>query len=184
MSGWDLVGALPLTPDEVAELVADGDTRWIGRGAYDLIDAAPNATRSGAGLPRAPMLYGSLSAQLDDPNSFASRLRRLLSVRDAYVIAASQQIEIPDTAAPGLLVMVHELPNQAGTQVTALNFSLEPIDEVVTLAISHSGSVLDMIAETVRGNMDGNELHLSLDPLEGQSLRINRLGPLTGRGGI
>uniref|UniRef100_UPI003FD7CB34 maltose alpha-D-glucosyltransferase n=1 Tax=Pseudomonas sp. TaxID=306 RepID=UPI003FD7CB34 len=33
LSGWDLVGALPLAADEVAHLMADGDTRWIHRGA-------------------------------------------------------------------------------------------------------------------------------------------------------
>jgi len=38
LSGWDLVGALPLPPDQVAHLSTDGDTRWINRGSYDLLD--------------------------------------------------------------------------------------------------------------------------------------------------
>src|SRR5262249_18002502 len=33
LSGWDLVGALTLPPDSVKTLLADGDTRWINRGA-------------------------------------------------------------------------------------------------------------------------------------------------------
>jgi hypothetical protein len=49
LSGWDLVGALTLPADSVRERLADGDTRWINRGAYDLIGSNPRATRSSAG---------------------------------------------------------------------------------------------------------------------------------------
>ena len=34
LSGWDLCGALTLDPAMLGDLVADGDTRWIHRGAY------------------------------------------------------------------------------------------------------------------------------------------------------
>ena len=46
LSGWDLVGALPLAADDVAHLMADGDTRWVHRGAYDLVDLNPEAELS------------------------------------------------------------------------------------------------------------------------------------------
>src|SRR5690606_26644953 len=68
ISGWDLVGALPLDPTQVAHLMGDGDTRWIHRGAYDLINRNPGADCSAAGLPRARALYGPVDAQLKDPN--------------------------------------------------------------------------------------------------------------------
>ena len=35
LSGWDLVGAVPLARDQVTSLIATGDTRWIERGAID-----------------------------------------------------------------------------------------------------------------------------------------------------
>ena len=44
LSGWDLVGALTLDPRQVADLTRDGDTRWIHRCAYDLMDYRPEAT--------------------------------------------------------------------------------------------------------------------------------------------
>lgn len=173
LSGWDLVGALPLKPEQVAERMGDNDTRWLNRGAYDLTDAAPLATHSADGLPKARALYGSITEQLQDPGSFASQLKRLLAVREAYGIAASRQLAIPDVTAPGLLVMVHELPDGRGIQVTALNFSAEPVLEVVPLPGVPLGPVVDMIAETVEGDLgeDGN-LTISLDPYEGLSLRI------------
>lgn len=173
LSGWDLVGALPLDPEEVAHLMGDGDTRWIERGAYDLIDADPNARASADGMPRARSLYGSLCDQLEDPESFASRLKRLLAVREAYGIAAARQIAIPDVTSPGLLLMVHELPDGRGTQVTALNFSKDPIEETVELANVRPGPVVDMIGETIEGDLgEDGRLHISLEPYEGLSLRI------------
>ena len=91
VSGWDLVGALPLPAEAVAERMVDGDTRWIQRGAYDLADVAPDTPVSAEGVPRAVALYGSLTQQLADPASFASRLKHMFSVRQAYGIAASRQ---------------------------------------------------------------------------------------------
>ncbi len=173
LSGWDLVGALPLEPEQVAHLMEDGDTRWIARGAYDLTDAVPEATHSAGGLPRAEALYGPITAQLEDPDSFASQLKRLLAVRDAYDIAASEQLDIPDVESPGLLVMVHELPDRRGRQVTALNFGREPVDETVHLDIPRSGPVFDMLAATVEGEVgEDGLLRLQLDPLQGRALRI------------
>ncbi len=128
LSGWDLVGALPLAHERVAHLIADGDTRWINRGAYDLMDVNATASASGAGLPKARALYGSLPAQLEQPNSFVNQLKALLKVRQAYRIYAARQIDVPDVQSPGLLVMVHELPDGLGTQITALNFGATSVD--------------------------------------------------------
>jgi trehalose synthase len=173
LSGWDLVGALPLDPSEVAHLMGDGDTRWIERGGYDLIGADPDASVSSGGMPKARSLYGSIAEQLERPDSFASQLKHLLAVRDAYGIAMSRQLTIPDVTAPGLLVMVHELPDDRGIQVTALNFSAEHIDEVIVLADVQPGPVVDMIAETLEGDLsEAGELRIALEPYEGVSLRI------------
>ncbi len=173
LSGWDLVGALPLPSTAVEALMADGDTRWIERGAYDLVNLNPNASASQAGLPKAATLYGPIDEQLQRPDSFASQLQRLLAVRQSYGIYASQQTMIPDVASPGLLVMVHELPDGRGTQVTALNFGPTPIEETVVLPKIQPGPVVDMINETVEGDLsESGELTIRLEGYEGLSLRI------------
>lgn len=115
LSGWDLVGALPLAAEEVEHLMQDGDTRWIHRGAYDLVDLNPDAQLSSGHMPRSNSLYGSLNTQLQDPESFASQLQKILAVRRAYDIAASRQILVPEVENSALLVMVHELPAGKGT---------------------------------------------------------------------
>ncbi|MGI4857095.1 MAG: maltose alpha-D-glucosyltransferase [Janthinobacterium lividum] len=173
LSGWDLVGALPLPAETVEGMMGDGDTRWIQRGAYDLAGRNPAATHSSEGLPKAICLYGDLPSQLEQPDSFASKLKRLLAVRQAYGIASSRQLPIPDVIAPGLLIMVHELPAGRGTQITALNFGATPIQEAIHLPDVSPGPVIDMIHETDEGDLtDSGELIINLDAYEGLCLRV------------
>ncbi|WP_426139426.1 maltose alpha-D-glucosyltransferase [Pseudomonas sp. DWP3-1-2] len=173
LSGWDLVGALTLPAEQVQHLMQDGDTRWIHRGAYDLVDLDPEAEFSAGNMPRPKTLYGSLIDQLKRPDSFASQLKKILAVRRAYDIAASKQILIPDVLHPGLLIMVHELPAGKGTQITALNFSSEPVVETLHLADVAPGPVVDIINERVEGDLtEQGEFTITLDPYEGLALRV------------
>jgi trehalose synthase len=176
LSGWDLVGALPLPAEAVAPLLIDGDTRWINRGAYDLIDVNPEATVSPAGLPKTRSLYGPISKQLVQPDSFASRLQRLLAVRQRYRIYESQQLAIPPVQSKGLLVMVHELPDGLGRQVTALNFGADPIEELVAIAGARPGPATDMLTGEYTGEVDAaGRLPIRLDGYEGRSLLLGAL---------
>lgn len=179
LSGWDLVGALTLPAEEVAHLMEDGDTRWIHRGAYDLVGLGPTAEYSAGNMPRPKTLYGNLVDQLQRPDSFASQLKKILAVRRAYDIAASKQILIPDVQHPGLLLMVHELPAGKGTQITALNFSNEPIVETLHLPGIAAGPVVDIINERVEGDLtEDGEFTITLDPYEGLALRVVSASPI------
>lgn len=160
LSGWDLTGMLTVPADEVADLVAAGDTRWIERGAHDLLDVDPHATRSAAGMPRARSLYGTLPAQLRDPGSFASRLAGILDIRRERGIATATQVDIPEVAHAGMLVLVHRLDDgdphaDASTQVTVLNFSAEPTEGTVRSEQLAPGSdVIDASSGDVIGRVD------------------------------
>ena len=179
LSGWDLVGALPLPAEQVADLMLDGDTRWIHRGAYDLVDLNPQAQHSEGQMPRAQTLYGSLTVQLQDPDSFASQLQRILAARRAYDIAASRQILIPDVEHPGLLIMVHELPAGKGTQITALNFGASAITETLHLPSIAPGPVVDIINERVEGDLTPEgDFTITLDAYEGLALRVVSSSPM------
>ncbi|KAB0515645.1 maltose alpha-D-glucosyltransferase [Pseudomonas extremorientalis] len=179
LSGWDLVGALPLAAEEVEHLMQDGDTRWIHRGAYDLVDLNPDAELSAGQIPRSKSLYGSLNSQLQDPESFASQLQKILAVRRAYDIAASRQIQVPEVENPGLLVMVHELPAGKGIQITALNFGATPITEILHLPDIGAGMVVDIINERVEGDLTAQgEFTITLDAYEGLALRVVSNSPL------
>ena len=175
LSGWDLVGALTLPAASVRERLADGDTRWINRGAYDLLGTNPKATRSAAGLPRAVSLYGSLPEQLKSSESFASQLARLLKVRAELRLYEARLTDVPGVQAKGLFVMVHELPDNAGLEITAINFGEEAVDESVPIRGAGAGSkaidVLDQQAPMLELGRDGS-LQLRLSAFEGKVLRI------------
>jgi trehalose synthase len=172
LSGWDLVGALTLDRKQVGWLLNEGDTRWIHRSAYDLMDYRPDATESLSKLPRGKSLYGSLPAQLKDPNSFARRLRDILAVRKRYGIASAVQVDVPLVSNKAMLVMVHQLSD--AEQVTVLNFSPEPISGSVISERLVPGSVLvDMFTDSEIGEVD--DLHsfaVTLGPHEGRSLLV------------
>ncbi|WP_345800229.1 maltose alpha-D-glucosyltransferase [Microbacterium sp. AZCO] len=147
LSGWDLTGMLTIPGDEVADLIRAGDTRWIERGAHDLLNADPKATRSAAGMPRGRSLYGTLPDQLDDPDSFASRLSDILRLRREYGIATASQLDIPEVAHAGMLVLVHRLDDgdaqaEAPMQVTVLNFAPEPTEGTVRSEQLVPGSIV------------------------------------------
>lgn len=173
LSGWDLTGCLTLEPYEVVQLTATGDTRWLNRGAYDLMDNEPTAQSSRAGMPRARELYGSLPSQLRDPDSFANRLRRVIAVRQRHGIATATQVDVPPVSHRSMLVMVHLLED-GNTQVTVLNFSEDEISGTVQSKDLAPGSRLDdmMSGETVGIVDELSSFALSLGPFEGASLLV------------
>ena len=104
---------------------------------------------------------------------FASKVKKLLAVRQAYGIASSRQVLVPEVSSPGLLVMVHELPAGRGIQISALNFGQEVIAEELLLTGFTPGTVVDMINETVEGDLtEDGRLLVNLDPYEALCLRI------------
>jgi trehalose synthase len=171
LSGWDLCGMLTLERSKVSRLLASGDTRWIHRAAYDLMDYRPEATESPSKMPRGTSLYGSLPQQLKDPNSFAARLRDILAVRTRCGIATSSQVDVPDVSNKAMLVMVHRL-DATHLQVTVLNFSNQSIAGRVRSEHLTSGSaVIDMFTSQVITEVDHEHTFaVSLEPHQGMSL--------------
>jgi len=176
LSGWDLVGALTLPAESVQDRLTDGDVRWINRGAYDLMGASHRATRSAAGLPRAVALYGSLPEQLQQPDSFAAQLARMLQVRKDLQLHFATQIDVPEVQARGLLVMVHELPEARGIEITALNFGRERVDEVVVIHRATPGAdvidAMNVSAAPVGAVAADGGVRIRLRELESQALLI------------
>jgi trehalose synthase len=172
LSGWDLCGMLTLDRRLVGRLLSDGDTRWIHRAAYDLMDYRPHTHESLSKMPRGKSLYGSLPKQLQDSSSFARRLGEILAVRRRYGIASSVQLDVPQVSNKAMLVMVHQLSD--AEQVTVLNFSALPVSGSVQSEYLVPGSVLiDMFTDQEIGEVD--DLHtfpITLEPHEGRSLLV------------
>jgi trehalose synthase len=182
LSGWDLCGMLTLERSRVSRLLASGDTRWIHRAAYDLMNYRPEATESPSKMPRGSSLYGSLPQQLRDPNSFAQRLREMLAVRTRYRIATSVQVDVPEVSNKAMLVMVHLLDTRQ-LQLTVLNFSPQPIAGSVTSRHLAPGSaVIDTFTGQVIAEVDHEHtIAVSLEPHQGLSLVTDPAPPQDGQ---
>jgi trehalose synthase len=183
LSTWDLVGALPLPRESVAERMEDGDYRWINRGAVDLLGANPDATESAYGLPRAETLYGPVPEQLRDPDSFVSQLKRMLAARKKYDIALSELMAVPEVQESSLCLLVLKLPGRPRYAVTALNFGREAVEETLDLAAIdglpvedvHGHSAIDAVSgKGVAGVTKSGRLTLQLEALSGTTVVIGR----------
>lgn len=174
LSGWDLCGTLTLDSPDVATLLVEGDTRWVNRGAHDLMDLAPDATHSAAGIPRGRSLYGSIADQLKREDSFVSRLRDILAIRAKFGIATARQIAVPDVPARSMLIMIHQLANDS-VQVTALNFGPDPVaGSVRSDVLPASAVVTDMNSGEQIGDVDDlGAFGLALGAYQGMSLLVS-----------
>lgn len=174
LSGWDLCGMLTLERSSIHQLLAGGDTRWMHRSAYDLMGYNPTAEKSVSGMPRGRSLYGDLPTQLQDPGSFASRLRRILEIREGYGISTAEQIDVPAVSHRSMLVMVHRLAGEGRLQVTVLNFADESIAGTVHSEHLAPGAVVtDMFSDRQVTEVD--DLHsfsVTLQAHEGLSLLV------------
>ena len=173
LSGWDLCGTLPLDAADVRSLIAGGDTRWIERGAHDLMGWNPEATVSSSGMPKALSLYGTLPDQLADPRSFASRLAKVLAVRERHGIATGQLLDVPDVPAPSVLVMINRLAVGA-VQITLLNFSEQPVSgPVVSAHLPAGGRLVDLSDDNEIGIIAANgSFNLELPGFGGLALIV------------
>jgi trehalose synthase len=171
LSGWDLSGMLTVDAVEVADLISEGDTRWINRGAHDL-RGVEDPAREGR-MPPARSLYGTLPEQLADPGSFASRLRAIIDVRRRAGIATAVQVDVPQVSHRAELVMVHEIDERT-LQITALNFSGEQLSGTVRSEhLPPGATVTDMFTgEELAAVDDLHSFGLVLDAYQGTSLLV------------
>jgi trehalose synthase len=178
ISSWDLVGALPIPEQAVADRTQDGDFRWVNRGGVDLLNANPQATTTVIGLPKAQTLYGPLPDQLKDPSSFASQLKTILAARKKFRIAESDMAAVPDLDNQAVVVLVMKLPDNGGVAVTALNYGREPTSVSVDFSkiqgVSAQGTAHDVVSDQDAGTVSGSQLAIQLETLAGRTLVVRQ----------
>lgn len=182
LSGWDLVGALPLPRATVESRMSDGDYRWINRGGVDLLGNVAGAAQSAFGLPVARALYGPLPAQLKDSTSFASGLKRMLASRRQHRIPEATLLDAPAVSNSAVCLLVMRPPEGRSLIITALNFRRTPVEESLDLHRVRNLAAAEFIDQIVVNCLDGAEegrirsdgrLVMQLGGWAGKTLAIN-----------
>jgi trehalose synthase len=187
LSGWDLVGALPLSADEARPWIEDNDFRWMNRGAFDLMDVNAAARASEGGLSKAAAIYGSLPSQLRDPTSFVSRLQTMVRARNQTGIALSNLVAVGEPASKGIFVMLLQRPDDLGGWIiTALNFATESARENLHFP-QIAGATARLLYSTEPESIAGVRLgergrvSLLLGPRHGQVFVVEATKPVASR---
>jgi hypothetical protein len=98
-----------------------------------------------------------------------------LKARADLRLYAAQLTDVPNVKSKGLLVLVHQLPEGSGLEVTAINFGNQDLSEEVPIQGAASGSkatdVIDSKTQPLDIGADG-ALHLQLKPYEARALKI------------
>jgi trehalose synthase len=182
LSQWDLRGALPLDRSLVQDRIAEGDMRWLNRGAVDLMGVA-DTTVTAFGLPEAKTLYAPLPEQLEDPKSFASQVAKIVSARKQYGISDARAVAAPGLDDRSVFALLMQLPSEVGgVAVTAANYGRDSATVSVDLAEATQGSAgvsgtpRDILSGQERGSLSGTRLTFELEGLTGTTIVLSE-GP-------
>ena len=136
LSGRDLTGA---TFAPSTEGVYPSQTGWS-------LDGVPRNLAAG-GLTANSGLYPSLSAQLQDPESFCTKLQQVLKIREQTGIAAGRVLARADTSLPETVAVLSALPD-GNRLLVAVNFSKRDFVTDVRFAENFfkAGGALDLLS--------------------------------------
>jgi trehalose synthase len=182
LSSWDLVGALPISEESVADRVADGDWRWINRGGVDLMGANPDAKASAFEIDRAQSLYGSIPEQLKDRRSFVSQLRAMLNARKKFRLAEGELVGVPEVKNNACCVLFLRVPGPYLGAITVLNFSSQEAEEKINLKPlikrnerpGQAGSAVDVLTDEPLANAHQDGLTINLPAYSFKTVVIER----------
>lgn len=164
ISGWDLVGAYPLKPDQIPSFIDTGDMRWINRGGYDLLGES-HAVNSTFNLPKAEQLYGPLPKQIKDPNSFASKLKTILNIRKEYKIDLSVLKECPRMHAEEIFITLLKIKRSKQWILLALNFGNHHISDSLSCNFLRHLSGVNLLTDE-QMPIQSDTIQLNFNPLE------------------
>ncbi|MCF7888581.1 MAG: hypothetical protein K9L78_00530, partial [Victivallales bacterium] len=169
ISGWDMVGALPIPEGGIEELLEDGDTRWHNRGSYDLLGNNTSTENLPTVLPKCKMIYGPVPQQLKKPDSFCSKIKKILSARTKYKIQLSDQVAVIKPQNTSAFISLQRLPDNKGIEISALNFGNKEVTETLKLSDikqielkNYSDKAVDIFDQAVDSKVSNGELKIHL----------------------
>jgi trehalose synthase len=113
-------------------------------------------------------LYASFPGQMTNGKSFAMQLRKMLGVRRDNGLESGELIAVPQTAQPGLMLLVHRLKNGM-TQILAINFGRSPAEQILEMPTIRQTTAIDLMTGLAEKKpLDSSTIRLALPPLSGK----------------
>ena len=139
--------------------------------AADLLGALPNGAENLNLFETNPKnLYASLPCQLQNPRSFASKLKMILQARRDSNIATGELILVPQTQNPGTLLLLHRLPNSRFLHLLAINFGRKAVTESVEQPDMSQTSAIDILSGLAAEKVFSSaSFSFTLPPLSGRA---------------
>ncbi len=119
--------------------------------------------------PNENSLYGSLTSQMKNNQSFAMKLRQYLSIRISSGIKNGELVAVPNTQNRGLLVLLYRLSGTNMTQMLAINFSKSAATQTFEMPEIRQTNAIDLMTGLFEKKpLDSSKFTLNLSPLSGK----------------
>ena len=138
--------------------------------AADILGALPeHAQNLDLMGPNPETLYPALCYQLQNPHSFASSLRKILSIRQSSQIARGELIAVAPVNNRSSLLLIHRLPKSRFIQLLAVNFGRETVQEQIEMADIQQTTAIDLMSSLTQEKVFSSGLFtFQLPPLSGK----------------
>lgn len=114
-------------------------------------------------------LYASLPGQFLNQNSFAMRLRKMLTVRRDNNLQSSELVAVPETNQPGLLLLIHRSKSSCMLQVLALNFGQTPVSQTLDIPAVRNTTAIDLMTGLAEKKpLESSQVRIDLPGLSGK----------------
>lgn len=114
-------------------------------------------------------LYASFPGQLKNEKSFAKKLQKILAARRENGIEGGELVGVPQTAQPGLMILVHRLRSSGMLQMLAVNFGRTPAQQVLEMPSIRQTTAIDLMTGLAEKKpLDSSTIRLDLPPLTGK----------------
>jgi trehalose synthase len=119
--------------------------------------------------PNENTLYASLPNQLTNAKSFATQLKKILSIRRDYGLESAELLQVPKTKNPGLILFIHKQKQSSMVQILAVNFGKQAASEILEMNELRQTTPIDLMSGlALKKPLDSSLFELDVPALTGK----------------
>lgn len=116
------------------------------------------------------MLYLDLQGQEENAGAFIYKVKKILDMRSSLQIALADFVGVLPSSNIQTLLLLHRLPTSGYLQITAINFSSSPAEELILLPEIAKTRAIDTFTQMQESKVfSSSEFTLKIPPMSGKS---------------